>query len=157
MYLQLYHGRHAPDEELSDWGFDGPIFHIPDELSGVTMTYACEIQFEYQQDHFGLLKIDGDCLYYDGAWYGDWSFMSDAFFKKHYAIANLQEFDAEKAKIPDGDEQSPSERCPRPVPLQQVQTRTLTLGKKRQRDGRSSLLPGDGHDRPVHTAVRGPG
>jgi hypothetical protein len=34
IYIQLFHGHHTADEELEDWGFDGPIlgpfpwFHI---------------------------------------------------------------------------------------------------------------------------------
>lgn len=25
IYISFFHGRHSPNEELSDWGFDGPI------------------------------------------------------------------------------------------------------------------------------------
>jgi hypothetical protein len=25
VYLELYHGRHSPDENLDDWGFEGPV------------------------------------------------------------------------------------------------------------------------------------
>jgi hypothetical protein len=34
IYIQLFHGRHTADEELDDWGFDGPVlgpfpwFHV---------------------------------------------------------------------------------------------------------------------------------
>jgi hypothetical protein len=34
IYIELFHGHHSPDEQIEDWGFDGPIlgpfpyFHI---------------------------------------------------------------------------------------------------------------------------------
>lgn len=129
MYLQLYHGRHALDEDMDGWGFDGPLFYIPDELGGVTMTYASEIQFEFAKDQFGLLHIDDDCVYYDGAWYGDWTFFSDVYFKAQYVVADQTVYDESKSNPP--GQVDTFKPAPRPVPLQQVQTRMLKLGKKR--------------------------
>ena len=77
MYLRLEHGRRDPEEALSDWGEDGPVFG---PLRYCHITYMATI---------ALCNLDGeatgpmtqtdpmhfvaDLLYYDGMYYGDWS------------------------------------------------------------------------------------
>jgi hypothetical protein len=43
-YIELFHGRTDPKEELEDWGSPGPIFG---PLQFVHTTYACHIKFNY--------------------------------------------------------------------------------------------------------------
>jgi len=90
-YLRLFHGRHTPDEQLSDWGFDGPIFAC---VSGVSVTYACEIKFENQDDELCVLKIVDDLVYYNDCWYGDFEIISDS----EQNIPDLDVFDETKAQ-----------------------------------------------------------
>ena len=72
MTLHLYHGRKTKDEEMDDWGFDGPVL----EVEGVTVTYAIDIRimFSGQDDYLFLSEYCIDSLiFYDGKFYGDWS------------------------------------------------------------------------------------
>jgi len=46
-YLELFHGRKDPKEELEDWGSLGPIFG---PLQFVHTTYACNIKFNYADE-----------------------------------------------------------------------------------------------------------
>ncbi|EEF63353.1 hypothetical protein [Pedosphaera parvula] len=71
VYLSLHHGRRTPDESLSDWGPDGPIFG---PFDWVHTTYAADVRCgDNDGSNLIELHIDEDCLYYGGMWYGDWS------------------------------------------------------------------------------------
>lgn len=92
MYLHLYHGRQDPDEDMDDWGSDGPIFG---PLRWVSITYMSDLRFQavsedlpneghYDgacatvQDVGGTIKREAlflweDMFYYDGLFYGDFS------------------------------------------------------------------------------------
>lgn len=69
IYIELFHGRNSLDEDLSDWGFDGPVFQ-GDQFH---VTYGTHIRFDCDTDEKSLSVVDG-CIYYDGKFYGDWSF-----------------------------------------------------------------------------------
>ena len=72
MTLHLYHGRKTKDEEMDDWGSDGPVL----EVEGVTVTYEYDIRimFTGQGDYEFISQYCTDQLfYYDGIYYGDWS------------------------------------------------------------------------------------
>jgi hypothetical protein len=47
VYLHLFHGRSSPDEELDDWGSDGPVIG---PLNYVHITYACDVKFTCSYD-----------------------------------------------------------------------------------------------------------
>ncbi|GEM_PF-912660 len=47
LYLHLYHGRKDPDEDLEDWGSDGPVIG---PLAYVHTTYMCDIKFAAAPD-----------------------------------------------------------------------------------------------------------
>lgn len=80
VYLHLFHGRNSPDEDLDDWGFNGPTIG---PLRYVHTTYASHLKFEFLEDEaaakFGLdpeegeLRIVDDMVVYDGKYFGDWS------------------------------------------------------------------------------------
>ena len=67
-YLKLWHGRRSLDEDLDGWGSDGPIFG---PFPFFHLTYASEIRFG---EDFHLEIISG-MVWYDGIFYGDWSFI----------------------------------------------------------------------------------
>ena len=78
-YIQLLHGRNHPDEELNDWGFDGPTLG-PIEWIHITYNSTINIKFEGEDNPTDICNTeeDGICLtpdmfYYDGKYYGDWS------------------------------------------------------------------------------------
>ena len=69
MYLRLYHGRHAPDQEMDDWGFDGPTFG---PLACYIHTYCStfRIHGNSNSDELWLDRHD-DMIRWDGRFYGD--------------------------------------------------------------------------------------
>ncbi len=89
VYLKLFHGRKHPDEELDDWGEDGPVFG---PLPFVHTTYGNHIKMGYGHNPesatrlpdyeavFCELHVIGDLLYYDGMWYGDWAVFDESIF-----------------------------------------------------------------------------
>ena len=88
-YLRLWHGRSNPDEELSTWGEDGPVFG---PFPYFHMTYGIEIKFSNEEGH--RLSVVHGLVYYDGMYYGDWSFF-DVPDSGH--LASLIPFDQNKA------------------------------------------------------------
>jgi hypothetical protein len=76
IYIELFHGHHTPDEELDEWGFQGPIlgpfpfFH---------MTYGDDIKLGdgglmIRGEHYAFPAPDKDgFIYFLGAYYGDMS------------------------------------------------------------------------------------
>ena len=93
-YLMLWHGRTDRNEEMNNWGEQGPVFG---PFPFFHMTYSCEIAFSQECGH--LLKIVDDLVYYDGKYYGDWSFF-DEMDRGHHC--RLIPFDPQKA-IPPAD------------------------------------------------------
>lgn len=90
LYLHLYHGRRTLDEDMDDWGFDGP--HIGPIVGGVSMTYGSEINIILEPEdyrkffgdlppNFGRLPdevhhsliIKNGCVEYSGMYYGDFT------------------------------------------------------------------------------------
>lgn len=80
VYLHLFHGRNSPDEDMDDWGFNGPTIG---PLNYVHTTYCNHVKFEFLSDEdaeifgldpdFGELNIVEDLIVYEGKYYGDWS------------------------------------------------------------------------------------
>jgi hypothetical protein len=71
VYVEIFHGRSDPKEDLEDWGFEGPIlgplpfFHI---------TYGFHCKFDEEFD----LHIHGDgLLFFEGGYYGDFSIFGE--------------------------------------------------------------------------------
>ncbi len=67
-YLKLFHGRASPDEEIDDWGVDGPIFG---PFPFFHTTYGTDIKFN--EDEGALLTIVDGFVHYNGMYYGCWS------------------------------------------------------------------------------------
>ena len=67
-YLKLWHGHRHPNEQLDGWGEDGPTFG---PFPFFHMTYGCDIKFG---DDGYCLNLVQEFVYYDGMYYGDWSF-----------------------------------------------------------------------------------
>jgi hypothetical protein len=76
LYIRLFHGRKAIDEELNDWGEDGPVLG---PLKWVHTTYATTLHIcnEGELDG-GVIDTYEGMVYYNGMYYGDWSvFITD--------------------------------------------------------------------------------
>lgn len=89
--LHLFHGRKSLNENLDDWGEDGPVF----KCDYVHTTYGAFIHTAEERHDLHIIK---DCVYYDGMYYGDWS----AFVWTPESDMKLSEFDDKKA-IPPAD------------------------------------------------------
>jgi len=87
LYLGLYHGRKTIDEQLEDWGNNGPVIG---PLEYVHTTYATHIKlkFKHAEDarKYGFnpdamidLDIQEDMVFYQDCWYGDWTVFVHSF------------------------------------------------------------------------------
>ena len=83
LYLAMLHGRGSPDEQMSDWGYSGPLIG---PLNWCHTTYATEIKIEFKDNdcearyfrftdspHCHVLQIHNDLLVYARSYYGDWT------------------------------------------------------------------------------------
>jgi len=96
VYLELFHGRADPAQDMVDWGDAGPVFG---PFEGVHTTYAADIKLVIAGDNCGTLKIVDDLVYYSGVYYGDWAVMG-ADQLTTALLARLQTFDQAHAVPP---------------------------------------------------------
>lgn len=80
LYLGLFHGRHDPNDQMIEWGFNGPLIG---PLMFVHTTYTNNIKlgfqtaddakcyFPTQTDH--MLTISDDMVLFNSKFYGDWT------------------------------------------------------------------------------------
>lgn len=95
VYLELFHGRRSPTEELDDWGSQGPILG---PLAYVHTTYATDVKIETCNGVDGVFRIENDVLFYDGMYYGDWSvFGEEVILRESRSIGRIKQFDPAKA------------------------------------------------------------
>jgi len=67
--IKLYHGRKSPDENLNDWGTDGPLLRI----GGFHATYLSTYRVMLEDKDWYFLKFVNDLLFYEGVLYGDFT------------------------------------------------------------------------------------
>ena len=98
LYLGLFNGRDNIDDELDDWGFNGPMIgpitachttynsnvrvafnspalithFFPEEYDTPLMQACMENNWE-GFIHWAFLSVKEDCIEYQGKYYGDWS------------------------------------------------------------------------------------
>jgi hypothetical protein len=96
LYIRLFHGRTDPNQDMDDWGTDGPIFG---PYLSVHTTYACRIKMIKADSSFHeLLVYPEDTIFYDGVYYGDWSiFDTDILDNGRYQVSR---FAQSKANLP---------------------------------------------------------
>ncbi len=96
LYIRLFHGRTDPDQDMDDWGSDGPVLG-PYEF--VHTTYAAFVRLGRRDGICDELHVlERDMLYYNGVYYGDWSVFPANIFEQEYK-SSLQEYDELKAKL----------------------------------------------------------
>ena len=99
VYIELFHGRADPLQDLEDWGEPGPVFG---PFRFAHTTYATHIKLGADADDPQDLNILGDMVYYDGMWYGDWSVFPASTFEAETGLQERrQDFDMTKATIPE--------------------------------------------------------
>ncbi len=100
VYIQLFHGRDTPTEEMPDWGYDGPVLG---PLPFFHVTYNCDHKVirDDSEDWVGSLFFEPDgCVYYDGKWYGDYSIISADLVEKRPEIKARVELPTKDKLIP---------------------------------------------------------
>jgi hypothetical protein len=80
VYLNFYHGRHTSEEDLDDWGFNGPVFG---PFSVVQVTYGCHIKaIGHLNGNLAEFTISNDGLVeVKEAFYGDFSIIDEEQFR----------------------------------------------------------------------------
>lgn len=72
--LRLFHGRRSLDEQLSDWGRDGPVLG---PLRSVNSTYCEELRLETIDGVLVELQVVRGLVYYGGVLYGDFEISNE--------------------------------------------------------------------------------
>jgi hypothetical protein len=97
VYLDLYNGRHSPDEKLDDWGFQGPTFG---PFESIQLTYGSHLKC-----HNGPLNKDWDFdvsedgVFFEGGYYGDFNITSEVFLKDQLEVSG-KVLSCEKKDLP---------------------------------------------------------
>lgn len=102
MYLELFNGRHSPDEILDDWGFEGPIIG-PIDFVHTTYGLTVKISLRSSQDGVSIFSTVKECLLVFGAYYGDWTVftsLSDYRIKQVRYERSKEVFDTHKKNLP---------------------------------------------------------
>jgi len=74
VYIQLFHGRNTVDEELNDWGFEGPKLG---PFPYVHTTYGSDVKWTDTNGVDQHASLIDDMFPWEGKFYGDWSITSD--------------------------------------------------------------------------------
>ena len=69
LYLELYHGRNNPDQDMDGWGFQGPVIG---PFNMYTITYLNILRLLYNGNGY-TIPLETDMLAVDGKYYGDWA------------------------------------------------------------------------------------
>jgi hypothetical protein len=88
LYIRLFHGRTDPNQDMDDWGTDGPVFG---PYKFVQMTYASHLKLGRPDGHCDELFVHADdMVFYDDVYYGDWSvFGQDAFKQDGFQVTEF--------------------------------------------------------------------
>ena len=96
LYIRLFHGRTDPNQNMDDWGSDGPVFG-PYQYAHTT--YQRCLKLGKPDGNCDKLYIVGpDMVFYDGVYYGDWSVFGENELKEDGL--ELPTYDPAKAKPP---------------------------------------------------------
>jgi len=94
--IRLFHGRTNPDQDMDDWGFDGPVL---DPYQFVHTTYASHVKLGKLDGNCDELLIYGDMLYYDDCYYGDWSVFGQGILRDgKYQLSKFEQLKASLSK-----------------------------------------------------------
>jgi len=95
LYIRLFHGRTDPDQNMDDWGTDGPVFG-PYKFVHTTYSHFLKLG---KSDHLidELYVHKEDLIYYDGVYYGDWSVFDEQVLKKSQFQVSV--FQQDKANL----------------------------------------------------------
>lgn len=97
MYIVLFHGRDNPEQDMDDWGYDGPVFGPYDSVS---VTYFCDVKLCIDHDIVDTLINHEGLVYYNNEYFGDFDIISNEEFEKTPRYkAQHQRFDKDKERF----------------------------------------------------------
>lgn len=101
VYLYLFHGRKDPNEQMDDWGEQGPILG-PLDYFHTTYSSNPKIAWSENGREVGnaMLDLVDDMIFYDGMYYGDWSVTT---IDRLGENPKIEQFDPNKAVPPKTD------------------------------------------------------
>lgn len=71
IYIELFHGRKTVEENLEDWGTQGPVLG---PFEDIIITYASHVKCAYAGgSKLVWLNFNDDLLEFDGVYYGDFA------------------------------------------------------------------------------------
>jgi hypothetical protein len=134
LYLGLFHGRKDPDDQMIEWGFNGPLIG---PLSFVHTTYTNIIKLGFhntidEKRYFPtqdapMLTINGDMVHYQDCYYGDWTV---------FWCSTPQAATSAHPKTPLGSHPAPCTRCTRTSAHSAQQLSRHTAYKQESRHAR---------------------
>lgn len=95
VFIELFHGRRRPGEDMEDWGEPGPVIG-PFRYAHVT--YASVIHVRIDDEDFDL-DFDDDCLRYDGMLYGDFSVIGATLANHDELRGRREDIDVTREKL----------------------------------------------------------
>lgn len=89
MYLHFFHGRKTIDEEMNDWGEDGPVI----EVDFVSWTYG-SLKLHDKDDDFIFVRETEGLIPIGNMYYGDFEILPNADeIADHKPVLSLKEFE----------------------------------------------------------------
>ena len=73
LYINPFHGRDNAEDDMDDWGYEGPVLG---PFSGIHFTYMTVFKLMIDGDWKADIEFEGDLFHYDGKYYGDWSIVT---------------------------------------------------------------------------------
>ena len=92
IYLHLFHGRATLEEEMDDWGEDGPVLG---PFTFAQVTYASTLRCAQPDGREAWFDLRDGCVFYGGVWYGDFTVLSE----DALLMRKAQPFDKAKAAL----------------------------------------------------------
>lgn len=119
IYLELYHGRRDPEQDLDDWGEVGPVIACQETHH----TYHSHIRLVASGNQEVHVWYFDDMIYFDGVWYGDFTITSTTpKLKEGQEILDLRDpkaFPAIERKFSWPKEHTPQKRRKKACPTKQ--------------------------------------
>ena len=95
LYIRLFHGRTDPEQDMDDWGSDGPVLG---PYKFVHVTYTSLVRLGCENGSCMELFLYEDMLYYGDIYYGDWSVFGESTCRD--GNYSPMPFDKSKADLP---------------------------------------------------------
>ena len=131
IYIHLYHGRTDPNQDMDEFGEDGPLIG---PIEGLHVTYHSHIRPVIDGDACTFMHWHDDMLYFDGKFWGDWSVVTEEEVNDKDYYAKMERIDPRSGEfllkniVP----------CPMPEPWKPEMNTRLTY---QYRDGGNYKFP----------------